>query len=129
MTGKPREMLHVVHLRCQQCNHYHYNTCNLGMVVIITTLYLNDPLEERVVQRLSIGARTPFGLRYAPTTSEQLRLLNTTNYSLDTQQLEQSQENENGMETLELDTPSETVSILESMPPLEGMSANSQDWE
>ena len=77
------------------------------MVVIITTLYLNDPLVERVVQRLSIGARTPFGLRYAPTISEQLRLLNTTNYPLDTQQLEQSQENENGMETLELDTPSE----------------------
>ena len=45
------------------------------------------------------------------------------------QQLEQSQESENGMETLELDTPSDTVSTPESMPPLEGMSANSQDWE
>ena len=33
------------------------------------------------------------------------------------------------METLELDTPSDTVSILESLPPLEGMSTNSQDWE
>ena len=50
-------------------------------------------------------------------------------YSLYTQQLEQSQESENGMEDLELDVPSETVSIPESMPPLEGMSANSQDWE
>ena len=45
------------------------------------------------------------------------------------QQLEQSQESENGMETLELDTRSDTVSTPESMPPLEGMSANSQDWE
>ena len=35
----------------------------------------------------------------------------------------------NGMETLELDTPSDMVSIPESMPPLEGMSTNSQDWE
>ena len=33
------------------------------------------------------------------------------------------------METLELDTPSDTVSIPESMPPLEGISTNSQDWE
>ena len=129
MTGKPRERLHVVHLRCQQCNHYHYNTRNLGMVVIITTLYPNDPLEERVTQRLSSGARTPYGLTYAPTVSEQLRLLNTSSYSLYTQQLEQFQERENGMETLELDTPSETVSIPGSMPPLESISMNSQDWE
>ena len=50
-------------------------------------------------------------------------------YLLYSQQLEQSQESENGMETLELDTPSETVSIPGSMPPFEGMSANSQDWE
>ena len=78
-----------------------------------------------MVQRLSIEARTPFGLRYAPTISERLRLLNTPSYSLYTQQLEQSQESENGMEALELDMPSETVSILESMPPLEDTSANS----
>ena len=88
MTGKPRERLHVVHLRCRQCNHYHNNTCNLGMVVIITTLYLNDPLEERVIQRLSTGARTPYGLSYAFTVSERLRLLNTPSYSLYIQQLE-----------------------------------------
>ena len=58
------------------------------MVVIITTLYPNDPLEERVVQRLSTGARTPFGLSYAPTISERLRLLNTPSYLLYTQQIE-----------------------------------------
>ena len=88
MTGKPRERLHVVHLRCQRCNCYHYNTCNLGMVVVITTLYPNDPLEEQVTQRLSSGARTPYGLIYASTISERLRLLNTPSYSLYTQQLE-----------------------------------------
>ena len=88
MTGKPRERLYVVHLRCWRCNRYHYNTC-----------------------------------------TERLRLINTPRYSLYTEQLEQSQESENGMETLELDTPSDAVSILESLPPLEGMSTNSQDWE
>ena len=86
MTGKPRERLHVVHLRCRRCNRYHYNTRNLGMVVVITTLYPNDPLEEQVMLRLSIGARTPYGLTYAPTVSE--RLLNTPSYSLYTHQLE-----------------------------------------
>ena len=50
-------------------------------------------------------------------------------YSLYTQPLEQSQESENGMEALELDMPSDTVSVPESLPPLEGMSINSQDWE
>ena len=102
---------------------------NLGMVVIITTLYLNNPFEEQIVQRLSMAARTPYGLSYAPTISEHFRLLNMPSYSLYSQQLEQSQESENGMETLELDTPSDTVSVPESMPPLEGMSANLQDWE
>ena len=78
---------------------------------------------------MSTGARTPYGLSYAPTISEQFRLLNTPSYSLYTQQLERSQESENGMEALELDTPSETVSIPGSMPPLEGMSTNLQGWE
>ena len=78
-----------------------------------------------MVQRLSIGARTPLRLRYAPTISERLRLLNTPSYLLYTKQLGQSQESKNGMEAIELDTASETVSILESMPPLEDMSADS----
>ena len=33
------------------------------------------------------------------------------------------------METLELDTPSDTVSIPESMPPLENLSLNWMYWE
>ena len=37
------------------------------------------------------------------------------------QPLEQSQASENGMEALKLDTPSDMVSVPESLPPLEGM--------
>ena len=33
------------------------------------------------------------------------------------------------MEALELDTPTETVSVLESLPPSEGMSADLQVWQ
>ena len=33
------------------------------------------------------------------------------------------------MEALELDMPSDTVSIQESLPPLEGMPINPQGWE
>ena len=42
--------------------------------------------------------------------------------------LEYSQASENGMEALELDTPTETVSVLESLPLLEGVSADLQVW-
>ena len=35
-----------------------------------------------------------------------------------------SEASENGMEAIALDTPSETVSVLEGLPPLEGMSVN-----
>ena len=45
------------------------------------------------------------------------------------QPLEYSQASENGMEALELDMPSETASIPESLPPLEDMSVNSQGWQ
>ena len=45
------------------------------------------------------------------------------------QPLEYSQASENEMEALELDTPSETTSIPESLPPLEDMLVNSQDWQ
>ena len=42
------------------------------------------------------------------------------------QPLEYSQANENGMQVLELDTPTETVSVLESLPPSEGLTADLQ---
>ena len=38
------------------------------------------------------------------------------------QPLEYSQASENGMEALELDTPTETVSVPENLPPSESMS-------
>ena len=40
--------------------------------------------------------------------------------------LEYSQASENGMEALELDTPTETVSVLENLPPSEGLMADLQ---
>ena len=45
------------------------------------------------------------------------------------QPIEYSLASENGMEALELDTPSETASVPGSMPPLEDMSVNSQSWQ
>ena len=110
MTGKPREKLHVVNLRCPICNEYHYNTRNR---VIVTTLKPNDPLEDRIVRRLStVGL--PYGYNLAPTFAERLLLLNTSRNSRNnTEQLE-----DNGIETLELDTSSETTSIPESLPSL-----------
>ena len=41
--------------------------------------------------------------------------------------IRKSQASENRMEALELDMPSDTASILKSMPPLEDLSLNSQD--
>ena len=40
------------------------------------------------------------------------------------QPLEYSQASENGMEALELDTPTETVSVLESLSPSEDLTAD-----
>ena len=40
------------------------------------------------------------------------------------QPLEYSQASENGMEVLELDTPTETVSVPENLPPSEGISVH-----
>ena len=130
MTGKPRERLRLIHLRCKHCNCYHYNTHNLGMVVVINTLYLNDPLENREVQHLSLGVQNPNGLIQAPAAFEHLRCLNTPYYSeYYTQLVETQNERVNMMETLELDTLSDTISIPESMPPLENFSLDSSYWE
>ena len=40
------------------------------------------------------------------------------------QPVEYSQASENGMEALELDTPTETVSVPENLPPLESLMTN-----
>ena len=115
MTGKPREKLHLIHLRCSHCNHFHYNTRNLGMVVVVNTLYPNNPLENRVIQHLTQGVQ---------------RCLNTSYYSEYYTHLAETQnERVNVMETLELDTPTDTVSIPGSMPPLESFLLDSSSWE
>ena len=88
MTGKPREKLYVVYLRCWRCSHHHYNT------------HL-----------------------------EWFKAVNTPMSSWYAQPLEYSQASENGMETLELDMPSETASVLGSLPPLEDILVNSQGWQ
>ena len=120
MTGKSREKLHLIHLRCKSCNCYHYNTCNLGTVAVISTLYPNDPFENREVQHLSQG-----GMAF-----DRLRQLNTPFYSeYYTCFAEAQNARVNIMETLELDMPSDTVSIPESMPPLENLSFDSLYWE
>ena len=79
-------------------------------------MYPNDPLENRETQHLSQG-----GMAF-----DCLRWLNTPFYSEDyTHFAEAQNERVNMMETLELDTPSDTVSIPGSMPPLENLSLDS----
>ena len=69
----------------------------------------------RVIQRLSQGVR---------------RRLNTSYYSEYYMRLAGTQiERVNMMETLELDTPTDTVSIPGSMLPLESFSLDSSSWE
>ena len=45
------------------------------------------------------------------------------------QPLEYSQANENGMEALELDMPSEMASVPKHLPSLGGISVNLQGWQ
>ena len=78
-------------------------------------MYPNDPLENRVIQHLSQGVQ---------------RHLNTTYYSEYYTHLAGTQnERVNMMETLELDMPTDTVSIPCSMLPLESFSMDSSSWE
>ena len=85
MTGKPREKLHLIHLRCSHCNCFHYNTRNLGTVVVVNTLYPNDPLENRVIQHLSQGVQRHLNTSYyseyyiclAETPNERVNMMET----------------------------------------------------
>ena len=90
------------------------------MIIVVNTLYRNDPLENREAQHLSQEG----------TAFDHLRWLNTPFYSEYYTRFAEAQNGRvNMMETLELDTPSNTVSIPESMPPLEDLSLNSLYWE
>ena len=73
-----------------------------------------------MTQHLSQEVQNSSGLIQAPTVIEKLRRLNTPYYSeYYTHLVETQNERVNMMETLELDMPTDTVSIPESMSPLE----------
>ena len=67
------------------------------------------------MQSLS-STRIPIGLNYAPIASECFRLLNTMRNSYN---IGQTRLEDNGMEALELDTPTEVVNISYRPPSLE----------
>ena len=63
MTGKPCEKLQVVHLRCQWCFRYHYNTRNQGTIVIVHSTYHDDPMQVLCIFCMSTaGGRYPLAL-------------------------------------------------------------------
>ena len=83
-----------------------------------------------VIQCLSQGVQNSSGLIQAPTVIEQLRCLNTSYYSeYYTHLVETQNEIVNMMETLELDTLTDTVSIPESMSPLQSFLLDLSSWE
>ena len=85
------------------------------MVVVVNTLYPNNSLENGVIQCLSQGVQ---------------RCLNYPYYSEYYTCLAETQnERVNVMETLELDTLTDTVSISGSMLPLESFPLDSSSWE
>ena len=112
MTEKPREKTHVIYLTCLVCGETHRNTRN---AVLVTTTNPYKPVEDQMIWSLSNG-RTPFGLNYAPTNSERFRIFNTTGNS---NNIEHMSLEDNGMEALELDTPTEVTNNTSRPPSLE----------
>ena len=83
-----------------------------------------------MIQCLSQGVQNSNRLIQAPTVIEHLRHLNTPYFSEYYMHLVETQnERINMMKTLELDMATSTVSIPESMPPLESFSLDSSSWE
>ena len=73
MTGKPHEKLHVVHLR-SWCFRYHYNTCNQGTIVVIHSIYHDDPMQVPHIFHMSnVGGRYPLGLPISTAEFNRLR--------------------------------------------------------
>ena len=63
MTGKPCEKLHVIHLRCQWCFRYHYNTHNQATTVVLHGTYPDDPLlVPHIFCMSNVGGRYPLSL-------------------------------------------------------------------
>ena len=82
MTGKPREKLHLIHLRCQWCFQHHYNTHNQGTIVVTHGTYPDDPLLVLHIFHMSnIGGRYPFSLSTAAIEFNRLRRPTNQYYS------------------------------------------------
>ena len=82
MTGKPSERLQVVHLRCQWCFGYHYNTHNQGTIVIVHSTYPDDPMQvPHIFHMSSVGGGYPLGLPVSTVKFNRLRRLTNQYYS------------------------------------------------
>ena len=84
------------------------------MVVVVNTLYQNDPLENSHTTFITRSAEMFISSYYS---EYYTHLAGTQN------------ERVNMMETLEVDMPTDTVSIPGSMLPLESFSLDSSSWE
>ena len=74
MTGKPREKLHVIHLRCRWCLQHHYNTRNQGTVVVVHNTYPDDPMRvPRIFCITDVGGGYPLGLPISTAEFDRLR--------------------------------------------------------
>ena len=82
MTGKPRERLQVVHLRCQWCFRHHYNTRNQETIVVVHSTYPDNPMQVLHIFRISnIGGRYPLGLPVSTIEFNRLRRPTNQYYS------------------------------------------------
>ena len=82
MTGKPCERLQVVHLRCQWCFRHHYNTCNQGTIIVVHSMYPDDPMQVPCIFCVSnIGGRYPLGLPVSTVEFSRLRRPTNQYYS------------------------------------------------
>ena len=82
MTGKPHEKLQVVHLRCQWCFRYHYNTRNQGTIVIVHSTCPDDPMQVLCIFHVAnIGGRYPLGLPVSTVKFNRLRRPTSQYYS------------------------------------------------
>ena len=82
MTRKPYEKLHVVHLRCQCCFRYHYNTHNQGTIVVVHRTYHDDPMQVPHIFHMSnVGGRYPLHLPVSTAEFDRLRRPTNQYYS------------------------------------------------
>ena len=82
MTGKPGKRLHVIHLHCQWCFRYHYNTRNQGTIVVVHGMYPDDPMQVPYIFGMSnVGGRYPLGLPTPATEFDSLRMPTNQYYS------------------------------------------------